>query len=294
MATIFYKIGRAYQSLSASFLKAHLYLKLSLYNRIAKDAVVDDLSNVVVSVTSHGIRIKRVYACIESIGQGTVKPNRLFLFISKSHKGSVLPKSLQRLQARGLEVIFCEDVGPHTKYWPFLKYKRRGSPLPLVTADDDKMYPSFWLDELYRAWVAFPEYINCFRAREIIFDGKGLSPYSEWPLCSSDSPAYSHFATGVSGVIYPPRYLDALLMAGEDFRSVCPFADDIWLHCNALRSGFRVRQIRSRSIDFPGIPLSSRTALHVVNIGLGRNDQQISSTYNERDFATLRSELNVG
>lgn len=70
---------------------------------------------IIVSLTSHGRRIFDVSVAIESIMQGTVKPNRIVLWLSEQMRGKSLPVVLQRQMARGLEVAFCKDIGSHTK-----------------------------------------------------------------------------------------------------------------------------------------------------------------------------------
>ena len=277
------------RGLGWSVKKAVLFFRLSWHNRVAKLSIVNKASNVTVSLTTHSTRINRVHAAIESIGLGRMKPARLILYLSKEFHGKPLPSALKRLVRRGLEVEYCEDVGPHTKYYPYIRETQTFHE-PLVTADDDKMYSPYWLESLHQAWLGFPHQINCFRARVVGLDGEGFLPYANWPLCTNDSASFLHFATGVSGVIYTPSYLVALKASGEAFKEICPYGDDIWLHRVALRNGFRVRQVQYESLEFPGVPLSSRTALHTTNIGLGRNDQQILLSYEACDLATLRSE----
>ena len=51
------------------------------------------------------------------------------------------PESLRRLERRGLEVRLTQNYGPHTKYYPSLA-DAIADGLPLVTADDDILYPA--------------------------------------------------------------------------------------------------------------------------------------------------------
>lgn len=271
-----------------SIKKAGLFFRLSWYNRMAQASIVDGDSKVTVSLTTHSTRINRVHAAIESIGLGRMKPGRLILYLSNEVQSEALPAAVRRLMRRGLELVYCEDLGPHTKYYPYIS-QAQAFDEPLVTADDDKMYGPYWLETLYQAWLSFPTQVNCFRARVVGLDKKGFLPYASWPLCTSDTASFLHFATGVSGVIYPPSYLLALKASGEAFKDLCPYGDDIWLHRVALRNGFRVRQVLPESKEWPGVPLSSRTALHTTNIGLGRNDQQILLSYEACDLSALRS-----
>ena len=263
------------------------YLSLTLKNWLSNASVIDASSGVVVTLTSHSRRIRHAFAAIESIGQGKLKPARIILFLGNQHEKEELPASLKRLMLRGLEISFCEDVGPHTKYFPYL-LSTVSLDKPLVTADDDKLYRDDWLATLMEKWKREPELIHCFRAREIRLDDRGLQAYWNWPLCQSDQPSVLHFATGVSGVIYPVSFQRLLKQAGDEFRGLCPKADDIWLHVMALRHGYRIRQVSAQSLEYPGIPGSSRYALRRTNVDDFGNDEQIARTYLPKDILQLR------
>jgi hypothetical protein len=158
---------------------------------------------------------------------------------------------------------------------------------PLVTADDDIIYPRDWLDKLVRAYEDDSSNIICHRARKVLLSGNGLAPYASWPYCSSIQPSFLFFATGVSGVIYPSLFQKHLKMAGRAFLEACPKADDLWLHVNALRAGYKIRQIGKEAQDYPVIPGSQKQALCISNQFGGENDQQILLTYNETDISFL-------
>ena len=130
-------------------------LRLWLRNWITNSTVVSP-AGPVVSMTSYGNRIRTVYLTIESIGQGDVLPSRLILWLDDRSQFDHLLPSLIRLKHRGLEVKFCPNYGPHKKYYPYVE--SHGSfNVPLVTADDDVLYPKDWLkcllDEIGRAHV---------------------------------------------------------------------------------------------------------------------------------------------
>ncbi len=264
-----------------------IFLRLYLLNLFAKASVIDENGDVVVTLTSHSDRIRRAFASVESIGLGEKRPRRLILFLGKKYAPQPLPATLQRLVRRGLEVQYVDDVGPHTKYYPYLLITSRFE-WPLVTADDDKMYDRGWLAGLIDAYRAEPAMVNCWRAREVRVDASGLRPYDEWPLCRDTRPSLLHFATGVGGVIYPPALLQQLKEAGDVFKDQCPKADDLWLHVMAIRHGYPIRQIDRKAREYPGVPRSSETALQRTNIDGKRNDVQAAQTYTAEDLHLLR------
>ena len=268
-------------------LRFFTYFSLLIKNWWSHAPITDPSTEVVVTLTSHGGRLLQAFAAIESIGCGTLRPARVILYLNEKTTQTELPSSLKKLATRGLEIAYCEDVGPHTKYYPYLMAEPRLD-MPLVTADDDKLYGKDWLKKLVGRWKDQPELIHCYRAREIKIGAHGIEPYWTWPECESDQASLLHFATGVSGVIYPPAFQKILKQAGDEFRELCPKADDIWLHVMALRHGYPVRQIESRSVEYPGIPGSSRYALRRTNVDGYGNDQQITRTYLPDDIRRLR------
>lgn len=244
----------------------------------------------VVSLTSFGDRVERVWLTIESIGQGQLKPSRLQLWLDEAIAHQPLPASLQQQMRRGLEIQFIEDVGPHKKYYHHVRTTERFE-RPLVTADDDVLYPEHWLASLHGAHQAEPGAVHCFRAHRITLDGQGIRPYKQWDKCLTRQASHLNFATGVSGVIYPPAMLAILQGLGSQFKQHAPRADDIWLHWTALRNGFKVRQIGRQPTHFVEMIRPSASNLHRQNIREGGNDAQVASTYTAEDVQALRQAL---
>ncbi|HET7792090.1 MAG TPA: hypothetical protein VFL64_01790 [Rhizobacter sp.] len=257
-------------------------------NLVSRRAVIDEGANVVVSLTTHGVRIGRVHRTLESIGRGRVRPQRMILWLGLGERERPLPRELQRLRARGLEVRYAQDCGPHTKYFPYVCSEPKHH-MPMVTADDDNWYPDFWLDRLCRAHAAQPELVHCYRARRIQLQDNALAPYATWPFVEDDLPAPTVFATGVSGVIYPPALLDALRDTGTAFQSCCPKADDLWLHATTFRNGFVARQLAPKAVDFETLPSTQSIALWHQNLLQSNNDPQAAATYTESDLSRLRA-----
>ena len=87
--------------------------------------VSDDLlceHEVIVSLTSFGKRIYDVHLAIESIMQGSVKPNRIILWLSEEEfKGKPLPKTLEKQKNRGLQIEYCEDLRSYKKIVPTME-----------------------------------------------------------------------------------------------------------------------------------------------------------------------------
>jgi len=245
----------------------------------------------VVSLTTHNKRIYTVHLTIESIGRGSLLPSRLILWLDDKSLFDSLPPALRRLQDRGLEIKLSENYGPYTKFYPYVASLPEFH-APLITADDDVLYPPNWLQGLAAAYAQYPDFINCYRARLVSVDETGMDRYKNYHLLDTTAPSICHMGTGVSGIIYPPAFQKILKDAGTRFTDTCPKGDDLWLYLCALRSGYKVRQIRTQPLEFPGIPGTQDIALHLQNISHDDgNDRQIKATFTEADIAILRRAL---
>lgn len=242
----------------------------------------------VVSLTTYEPRWHSVHYTIESIGAGALRPSRLVLWIAPSVLQLGTPQALRRLQSRGLEIRTCEDLGPHKKYFPLVS--EGSAECALVTADDDVLYWRDWLQTLVEAARARPQYIHAHRASVMTFDASGaFLPYLDWPACRTTRPSALHFFTGVGGVLYPSSMQQALRRAGDDFRAICPRADDIWLNAVAWRSGIRVCQTKVFSPLLFEVPGTRAHGLARENRDTGGNDRQLDATYTPQDRLALHA-----
>jgi hypothetical protein len=273
---------------------------LRVRNLVARGPVTGS-AGVVVSLTTHGDRIGTVSIGIESIARGTVRPQRLVLWLDSPEDIAACPASLRRLERRGLEIRAASDdlppndglpnggpshYGPHTKYYPYVSSTPRHT-VPLVTADDDIVYPPQWLALLVDAGERHPGTVSAHRVSIMGIEGDQVSGYAIWPRARDTAVRAGNFATGVSGVIYPPAMLEALRLHGDGFLTSCPRADDIWLKWVALRTGIPVRQIGPVPRHFPIIPGSQGRTLMSTNVGENQNDHCIRGLFSAEDVAAL-------
>ena len=228
---------------------------------------------------------------VESIARGTVRPQRLVLWLQSPEDIAACPASLRRLERRGLEIRAASNggasnYGPHTKYYPYVSSVPRHT-VPLVTADDDIVYPAKWLALLVDAGERHPGTVGAYRVSIMGIEGGQVSGYSTWPWARDTAVRAGNFATGVSGVIYPPAMLEALRLRGDGFLTSCPRADDIWLKWVALRAGIPVRQIGPVPRHFPIIPGSQGQTLMSTNVVENQNDHCIRGLFSAEDVAAL-------
>ncbi|GGG45214.1 hypothetical protein GCM10011374_04410 [Kocuria dechangensis] len=256
-----------------------------LRHRFSTEPLVGD-APVVVSMASHGHRIRTAHLALEAIGRGTVRPRRLVLWVPDAAVVADPPASLARLVRRGLELRATENWGPHNKYFPYVRSEAHHE-LPLVTADDDVLYGDTWLAELVAAHRAHPQDVVAHRAHRIRLAAGRILPYAQWTPATPGVLSRRTFPTGLSGVLYPPRMLDALREAGPAFQACAPRADDVWLHAVALRHGVLVRVVGDGRTSYRAVPGTWFGGLWAHNVWGGGNDAQIAATYTPEDVAAL-------
>lgn len=235
----------------------------------------------VISLTSHGARLRTVHHTLASLLVGTRRvPTILWLDTADYH--APWPEPLQELVQCGLQVR-CSDgqYGPHTKYFgAFRQYA--GAGVSVITVDDDVLYPWWFVEKL----VVDPRAVTAYRAHEIALRGGEFAPYRQWGRVRTTTPSPRHFATGVSGVAYPPAMVDFVAAQGDAFLRAAPSADDVWLNMCAVRSGHYVRQVFDKPKEFPLVPGSQSVALVRKNLR-GGNDVQLAASYSAEDIRAV-------
>jgi hypothetical protein len=265
-----------------------MMLPLRITNRFSRKPAVQP-GGPVVSLTTYGKRIGTVFLTIESVARGTCLPSRLILWLDDPSIFHKPPASLLNLQRRGLEIKLCKNYGPHKKYYPYVESSDSFG-APLVTADDDAIYARTWLENLVRSFEKNPGSVNCHLAKVVALDEWRIKPYMTWQFCKTEQPSFRNIAHGVGGVLFPPLFLSKLKAAGNDFEAICPRADDLWLHVQAIRNGIMVKQVRSHARRPPLIPGTQESGLYHENYA-GGNDRQIETTYTPDDIRYLLSEV---
>ncbi|WP_024818774.1 hypothetical protein [Arthrobacter sp. 31Y] len=268
--------------------KTALISGLRLRNLFSR-RIVTGTAGVAVSMTSYGSRLGIVAHALESIAAGSVLPARMILWVDEPDFNLSAYPMLRRLERRGLEILRCEDFGPHKKYFPYCReFADHG--LLLALADDDVMYPHRWLEGLMGA--SGEEQIPGYRAHRIITDPSSarVTPYNTWEPASVDSVSHANFLTGVGGMLLPPRFQTVLRDAGTSFLELAPRADDIWLNALAIRNGYRRRVVDAAGQHLTIYPRSQEQALHNENVSEGKNDTQLAAVFSPADITCIASD----
>ncbi len=270
--------------------KMQLYLmKQTVLNTTERGITDEQISDheVIVSLTTHSKRIYEVFLAIESIMQGTIKPNRIILCLGEDEfKGKTLPIYLQRQIKRGLEILYCKDIRSYTKIIPVL---RKNPEAIIVTIDDDAIYEQDLLENLLTAYKEHPDCVSACRTELIKTDtdGKPLG-YMKWGMKQYvNYPSYYNFLTGVGGVLYPPHSLQIEVTNEDVFLKICPRADDIWLHAMCMLNGTKI--FKAFTHDAEGVDFIYNVSPHVGTLWVNNqleegNDLQLKAVWEKYDL----------
>lgn len=236
---------------------------------------VNHLSEAVVCLTTVPSRISHVWLTIESLMRQTVSPMKVILVLSEEEfRDILLPRSLIRLENRGLEII--RDSGNRRSYKKLLPALERFPQSPVITVDDDAIYSKFLVQELLNEIHSNPNCVIGSRGRKIQVRGGGIEQYASWPLASGGDQQ-GIFLTGVGGVIYPPSIsTKSQILAYPIAEKLCPFQDDVWFWSAAIAAGYRHRV--SKKALFSSLPWAGGQPLSLTNLDPSGNDKSILAT----------------
>lgn len=230
--------------------------------------------NVIISLTSYGQRIYDVYLAIESIMQGSVKPNQIILWLSKDEfYNKPLPITLQNQIKRGLEVCFYKDIRSYKKLIPSLQNYPQAC---IITIDDDAIYDFDFTENMIESYKTDSSCIWANRIHEMTYTKKGiLKSYLQWNWAiDRESPVnVNNFFSGVGGVLYPPQSLHKETYNEDVFTTICPTADDVWFNAMARLNKTKIRKTFSRSLNKANFILNE--SVQVGTLSQINNDPKI-------------------
>ncbi len=244
-----------------------------------------DQTQVIVSLTTYGLRIFDVYLTIESLLNQTYPPNRIILWLSEKEKGNDLPELLLKQQRRGLEIMYCKDILSYKKLIPSLKLFPNDV---IITVDDDVIYNVDTLEFLIKSSRANPNCICANWCMKIKLNSTGVpESYRHWnPIGSTDKPSKLNFPIGCAGVLYPPHCLSNHVFDESTFMRICKFADDIWFKAMALMNDTKSIMTTHNAHEFTYYdnPLWQDKGLTQKNIKLDMNDTQLKAILDNFDL----------
>lgn len=271
--------NKAYRHCDGGIIE-RLVFKIRRACRIAHVSIADPPccsglhDGVVVSLTSFPARLDKVHLAIKSIMIQSVVPAEVHLWLGEDSRGFALPKELTDLKDKGLEIHYEKgNLKGHKKYLYALS---RNTGQPIITIDDDCIYPFDTIASLLEAHKRWPGSVAAIRTRRIAFDEASIKSYSDWDSCYEEedpAPHRSLVAIGVGGVLYPPSCLPNTAFDEKQIIAVGALeVDDLWLKVMETLGGIDVVWAPS-SLAHPYVINSSQeTALCSGNVGKNNND----------------------
>jgi hypothetical protein len=233
---------------------------------------------LIVSLTSYPPRFRQLHLTLKSIIQQSLVADKIILWINVADR-ELLPKEVTDLVSDYFEILLLEgtDLKSYKKIIPTLRYFPTAI---IVTCDDDAVYYSNWLWDLYlNSLREKHSKVLCHRANLLSFTPAGaFAPYQQWKPLSpyDDVTSLQVFPTGIGGVLYPPRCFHPDVQNLSRFLELAPDADDIWLYFMSTLAGIPKRKLATNFTEPPTHDGSQVTALWRPNATQGGNDQQLA------------------
>lgn len=275
-----------YRKYLRAYLEAEGYFAL-LVLRFRKRRLADPSSKLVVSLTTYNARLSKLGIVLDSIlCQDIDRDYAVSVHLSSEDlQDGVLPLELTHYKNFGVQFfIHSENFRSYKKL--VYEYDPESEEKIIVTADDDVIYPKYWLRKLWSTHLQHPRCVVAYRAHFLTFDSEGnFIPYTDMMRVRGNpgdrlTPRHDLMPTGVSGVLYPPRSLHPACLDSALYLAYAPTADDIWFKASALLNNTLCVQVERSNRHFAFIPQSQETALHEQNIQGSRNDVQLRETFN--------------
>lgn len=231
-------------------------------------------SPTIVSLTTFSKKIHEVHLVIESIGQQSIRPDKIILWLDEDEFSTeTLPNILIKQIDRGLDVKFCSNIKSYKKIVPTLNLYPDAH---IITIDDDVLYSNNTIDILIKEQRLFPKMIIGHRGHRMTFDRRNMpKPYKQWDYdVSDDKGSHNIMLTGCGGIIYPPKSLHSDANKIDIFQELSPNADDLWLKIMAIKNDTLCKKTE-HSDGGLALKRHRNIGLAQINIKNGGNDQQL-------------------
>ena len=263
---LLWKIHEMIRSFKIAYLK-----KLNLEN-IGITGTTDH-NNIIISLTSYTKRFDTLDLCIKSLLMQTIKPDKVVLYLARKD-GENIPFKILKLKQYGLDIrIVSEDYRPHKKYMYAME---EFTDSLIITVDDDAIYSNNLVKALLDTHRKYPNAVVTGRAREIKITNGIFSPYNEWKLSGKrEEPSMMMLATGVGGILYPPKLLDVDMATNREYIEKYIDVDDLWLKNVEILSNIPT-VLCGLNIDIGryDIPSAQKRGLFVKNTGIENNNDK--------------------
>lgn len=228
---------------------------------------------IIVSLTSFPAAIMFVEKAVLSILDGSVKPDKVVLYLTFSQfSDTKIPQELFDLAEKNplFEIRnYDEEIRSYRKLIPALK------DFPddvIITIDDDIAYHKNMLRDLLRLHEKYPDVIFAHRAKKL----KLNTPYKKWKkyrwyryILKKIYIRFSNIQTGVGGVLYPSHSLKKEMLDSKLFTQIAPTVDDVWFWAAAVANGTKIAPVPFGCSKPRGLGKPKTLSLKIVNVKSG-------------------------
>ena len=237
---------------------------------------------IIASLTSFPARINYTHISIECLMRQSMKPDRIILWLAEEQfpkKINDLPQSLLNLKKRGLEIMFCDDIRSHKKYfYSLLNYPQS----KVIMFDDDIYYHKDIVKRLTEHSKKNPHSITASRVHKMKFKEGKLLPYRNWTknYQANKSDLYLLHTSGNGTLIPSKEILDDIIFDKSLIKNLSPNSDDVWWKLNLIRLEVKVSVFNKYNRDPITVKSTHQNSLVSLNTFKGEKDIQIENTAN--------------
>ncbi len=273
---IYIHLNQLYRKLRKQNLKAN---SKKIFDYIQSANFEYGLSNehrtqkIVISLTTFLARLDTIELCLKSLCLQTVKPDKIIIWLDSDGDNDIVSSKLSVYNQYGIEFFFQpEQLKSHKKYY----YAIQKFPNDIIiTVDDDAVYSPDLVESLLIAHKKNPRCVCARRVHYITrkFNRK-IHSYNNWinNYIFTTNPSNRLIATGIGGVLYPPKVLFKDSFDKEKIEKLCLHQDDIWLKYMELLQGTKVVWAKNNSPEPYTVENSQNISLSKLNVGNSEND----------------------
>ncbi len=248
---------------------------------------MENKKKIYISLTSIFQNQTILLETLKSIGNQTLKPDKIYLYLSEDpflldlgFKDKIITNSELNNFVNDLdnliELNWVENTGPYRKLLPLLKDKFNEDCL-IITIDDDTVYNNELIYNLYLDYIKY----NC------VINYRGFTPQAtnlfnfNYNRRSKTIDKYIYnFPTGKGGILYHPSFFhktDQLIFNKSIYLEHIPTADDIWFYLVRICNGFEC-YIK----EYPYMMKNNTNEFGLfINFNQEKNTKNFLNTFNE-------------
>lgn len=216
---------------------------------------------VIVSLTSFPARMNSIHTCLYSLLTQTLKPDMIILWLAHENfpNGEKdIPDKVLNLKKNGLVIKWCNDTRSYKKLIPALSEFSKDI---IITADDDVIYSTTWLEKLYSSYLKYPKDIHAHRITRFEFNDRWVTA-GQYPY---ENGSYLNKLVGVGGVLYPPNVLYKDILNEKLFTQLAPTNDDQWFWFQAILNDVKIRVVENNELHLIYTEDSQEVGLFNIN-----------------------------